>query len=178
MEEGNYELKPQEVNLFSIFRRIEKALGSLALKRKTGFVFTLFGQHTNLETEYVVLGEENLLEIMFANLIKNAIEASPEGGTISISIDTVGRTGQTFHLIDIHNTGVVPMDIRENFFEPYTTSGKEGGTGLGTHNAFLVARTHKGHISFTTSEEEGTHLAVCLPENLTSDQNAKAGRRF
>ena len=125
MEEGTYELKPQEVNLFSIFRRIEKALGPLALKRKTDFVFTLFGQHTNLETEYVVLGEENLLEIMFANLIKNAIEASPEGGTISISIDTVERPGQTFHLIDIHNMGVVPTDIRENFFDPYTTSGKK-----------------------------------------------------
>jgi len=166
MEEGSYKLKPQEVNLLSMFRRIEKALGTLALKRRTDFVFTLFGQHTNLDTGYVITGEETLLEIMFANLIKNAIEASPEGGTISISIDTVEMSGQTFHFIDIHNMGVIPMEICENFFEPYTTSGKEGGTGLGTHNAFLVARTHKGHISFTTSEEEGTHLTVRLPENL------------
>ena len=172
MEEGSYTLKPQEVDLFTIFRTIEKALGPLALKRRTDFVFTLFGQHTNLEAEYVIQGEETLLEIMFANLIKNAIEASPEGGSISISIDTVERSGQTFHFIDIHNMGVVPMDIRENFFEPYTTSGKEGGTGLGTHNALLVARTHKGGISFTTSEEEGTHLTVRLPKNLASDQNA------
>jgi len=166
MEEGSYKLKPQEVNLLSMFRRIEQALGPLALKRRTDFVFTLFGQHTNLDTGYVITGEETLLEIMFANLIKNAIEASPEGGTISISIDTVEMSGQTFHFIDIHNMGVIPMEICENFFEPYTTSGKKGGTGLGTHNAFLVARTHKGDISFTTSEEEGTHLTVRLPENL------------
>jgi len=166
MEEGSYKLNSQEVNLLSIFRRTEKALVPLTLKKRIEFVFTLFGRRTNLETEYVILGEETLLEMMFANLIKNAIEASPEGGTISVSIDTVERPGQIFHLIDIHNMGVVPMDIREKFFEPYTTKGKEGGTGLGTHNALLVARTHKGDISFTTSEEEGTHVTVRLPENI------------
>ena len=163
MEEGSYKLKPQKVNLLGIFRRIESELGPLVLKRKTDFAFTLFGQPINLETEYLILGEETLLEIMFANLIKNAIEASPERGTIRISIDTVERSGQPFHFIDIHNMGAVPMSIGKNFFEPYITRGKEGGTGLGTHNALLVARTHKGDISFTTSEVEGTHLKVCLP---------------
>jgi hypothetical protein len=56
-----------------------------------------------------------------------------------------------------------PVDIREKFFEPYTTTGKEGGTGLGTHNALLVARIHKGDISFTTSEQEGTHVTGPSP---------------
>jgi PAS domain S-box-containing protein len=166
MEEGSYELNPQEVNLLSMLRRIEKALRPLALRKRINLVFTLFGQRTNLETEYVILGEETLLEIMFANLMKNGIEASPEGGTISVSIDTLGEPGQAYHLIEIHNKGVVPMDIREKFFDPYTTKGKEDGTGLGTHNALLAARTHKGDISFTTSEEEGTHVMVRLPENL------------
>jgi nitrogen-specific signal transduction histidine kinase len=63
----------------------------------------------------------------------------------------------------MHNMGVVPTDLREKFFEPYTTKGKEGGTGLGTHNALLVARTHKGDISFSTSEKAGTHVTVRLP---------------
>jgi PAS domain S-box-containing protein len=163
MEQGNYELHPQEVNLLGILGRIEKELKPLVLRKRTNLVFTLFGRRTNLETEYAILGEETLLEMMFANLIKNGIEASPEGGTISVSIDTLGEPGEAFHSIDIHNMGVVPTDIREKFFEPYTTKGKEGGTGLGTHNALLVARTHKGDISFTTSEEEGTHVTVRLP---------------
>ena len=166
MEEGSYELNPQEVNLLGILRRIERELRPLALRKRTNVIITLFGRHTNPETEYVILGEEALLEIMFANLIKNGIEASPEGGTISIFIDTEREPGQTVHVIDIHNMGVVPTDIREKFFEPYTTKGKEGGTGLGTHNALLVARTHKGDISFTTSEQEGTHVTVRLPEDL------------
>jgi PAS domain S-box-containing protein len=167
MEEGSYKLNPQEVNLFGILRRIEKELKPLALRKRTNLIFILFGRGTNLETEYLILGEETLLEIMFANIIKNSIEASPEGGTITISIDAVGEQAQAFHLIDIHNMGVVPVDIREKFFEPYTTTGKEGGTGLGTHNALLVARTHKGDISFTTSEQEGTHVTVRLPKDLS-----------
>jgi len=169
MEEGSYTLKPQEVNICSVLQRIKKILKPLALKRKTVFVFTIDGQPTHLKGEYVILCEGALVEIMFANLIKNAIEASPEGGTIRISIDTVERSGQGFHCIDIHNMGVVPMEICENFFKPYTTSGKDGGTGLGTHNALLVARTHKGDIRFTTSEDEGTHVTVRLPKSLASD---------
>jgi len=167
MEEGSYQLNPQRVNLLSTLQRIEKTLKPLALRKRTNLVFTLFGQRTNLETEYLILGEETLLEIMFANLMKNGIEASPEGGTITVSIDAVGEPGQAFHLIDIHNKGVVPVDIHEKFFELYTTAGKEGGTGLGTHNALLVARTHKGDISFTTSEQEGTHVTVRLPKDLS-----------
>jgi PAS domain S-box-containing protein len=168
MEEGSYKLNPQEVNLLGILRRIEKALKPLAVKKRTNFVFTLYSRDTNLENEYVILGEETLLEIMFANLIKNGIEASPEGGSIRISIDTVLESGQAYHLIDIHNRGIVPMEIRKRFFAPYTTSGKEDGTGLGTHNALLVARTHKGDIRFTTSKKEGTHVTVRLP---TSSSN-------
>jgi PAS domain S-box-containing protein len=169
MEEGSYTLNPQEVNLLGTLRRIEKALKPLALRKRTNVAVTLFGRRTNLETEHVILGEESLLEIMFANLMKNSIEASPEGAAVSVSIDSVVRPARTFHLIDIHNRGVVPADIREKFFEPYTTKGKEDGTGLGTYNALLIARTHKGTITFTTSEQEGTHVTVRLPENVDAD---------
>jgi len=166
VEEGRYQMDPQEVNLLAVLGRIEKALEPLASRKKANLVISLFGRPTDPETEYIVSGEEILLETMFANLIKNSIEASPEGGTISVSIDTVEEPGQPFHLIDIHNKGVVPSDMREKFFEPYTTEGKEGGTGLGTYNALLVARIHKGDISFTTSKKEGTHVTLRMPENI------------
>lgn len=163
MEEGVYKLNPVEVNLFVILARIIRTLGNMATMKDVGFSFNLNGLPINLKNEYRVTGEENLMEIMFSNLIKNAIEASPRGGTVSISVNTVKKEKQPFHLIDIHNMGAIPMDIREKFFEPYTTSGKASGTGLGTHSALLVARTHRGDIDFTTSRKEGTHLLVRLP---------------
>ena len=163
MEEGVYKLNPVEVNLFGILARIIRTLGDMATIKDIRFSINLHGQPINLENEYRVTGEENLLEIMFSNLIKNAIEASPRGGTVTISVNTVKTDEKPFHLIDIHNMGAIPMDIREKFFEPYTTSGKMSGTGLGTHSALLVARTHRGDIDFTTSRKEGTHLLIKLP---------------
>jgi len=169
MEEGSYQLTPQKVNLLGMLRRIEEAFRPLAVKKRTKLAIALCGKPADRNSEYVIPGEETLLEMMFANLIKNSIEASPEGGTIRISIDTADRHGACVHVIDIHNRGVVPMDIRERFFEPYTTRGKEDGTGLGTHNALLVARTHQGDIRFTTSNKEGTHVTVYLPASLAYD---------
>ena len=166
MEEGVYKLNPVDVDLIVILMRIKKTLGDLALAKKVDFSFNLFGEQIDHKNNHVIKGEETLLEIMLTNLIKNAIEASPRGGTVTVSINTVDEHEQTFHLIDIHNMGEVPMAIRERFFEPYITSGKESGTGLGTHSALLVARTHKGDINFTTSKKEGTHLLVSLPVNI------------
>jgi PAS domain S-box-containing protein len=167
MEKGTYELNPRKVDLSCLLLQIKESLMPLSVRKGIKLLFSLYGRPTNLEAEYVIPGEETLLELMFANLIKNGIEASPEGGIVRIAIDTVEREGKHFHLIHIHNRGAVPLDIRERFFEPYTTSGKKDGTGLGTYNALLVARTHKGDISFTTSDIEGTHVMVLLPERFT-----------
>lgn len=165
MEEGTYELKPLEVDLFGVLKRIMKELSPLAIKNETTFKLYLLGREVDPESEYSVMGEENLIEAMFENLIKNAIEASPRGARVCISIDTCQRSGRVFHRIDIHNEGIVPPEIRETFFEPYVTSGKDNGTGLGTHSARLIALNHGGDVFFTTSENDGTHVIVCLPVN-------------
>lgn len=165
MEEGCYTLKPQGFNLLDMLQKIKTILGPLASKRRIKFISSLFGREIKPKDVYLVVAEEALLEIMFSNLIKNAIEASPGGGVITISIDREHMPEQTFHYINIHNMGAVPVDVRKNFFDPYTTSGKKGGTGLGTHNALLIARTHKGDIDFKTSKKEGTHLKIYLPDH-------------
>jgi len=69
---------------------------------------------------------------------------------------TVAReegNGRSDHVIDIHNEGVIPEEIRDRFLEPYTTSGKKGEAGWGPQR-LLVARTHHGTIEYTTSEAE------------------------
>ena len=111
----------------------------------------------------MIPGDEDLLEMMLANLIKNAVEASVEGEPVIVKMERGKYRGDNAYIIDIFNTRIIPREIRGNFFDPYTTSGKRGGVGLGTHNALLIARTHKGDIKFTSSREEGTHLLVILP---------------
>lgn len=163
MEEGTYELKSVPVNLIKVFDRLWQLFESYACKKSLKLTFFHFDQPIDPtkmpEMEYIVSGDESLLEIAFENLIKNAIEASPENAEISITFES----DDDFYMVDIHNYGVIPSEIRSRFFEPYVTCGKESGTGLGTHSARLVTSTHKGDISFTTSESEGTHVIVKLP---------------
>jgi len=94
---------------------------------------------------------------MFANLIKNAIEASPINEKITICIEENEHV-----IIQIHNKGVVPEEIRDKFFEKYITWGKTSGTGLGTYSAKLIAEIQEGKISLRSTETEGTTIKIQL----------------
>ena len=167
MEQGTYELNPQPVNLVDILKRIKIQLEPLTLQKKIAIRIAVSKPSKN-ETPETVNGDGDLLEMMLANLLKNAIEASPESAPIEIGLNASQVNDQKMHMIDIHNRAAIPEEIRDHFFEAYTTSGKKGGMGLGTYNASLIATTHQGNIRFTTSESEGTHVIVSLPSNLQS----------
>jgi PAS domain S-box-containing protein len=166
MEQGAYDPKPMQLNLIDIFHRVEQELKPTTKKREIPLSITVTDRcHKDSET-YLINGDEGLIEVMFSNLIKNAVEASPKGTPVHINIGGRVRQGQRFHFVDIHNSGTVPEEIRGNFFKPYATSGKKGGTGLGTYSALLVAKAHKGDIEFSTSEKQGTHVIVYLPKEV------------
>ncbi|MEF2229697.1 MAG: sensor histidine kinase [Pseudodesulfovibrio sp.] len=93
------------------------------------------------------------------NLVKNAIEASPREGYVTINCQTEPGAVR----IIIHNAGAVPEAIRGRFFEKYATMGKSCGTGLGTYSAQLIAKAHGGHIELATSEADGTTVSISLP---------------
>ncbi len=162
MEQGSYELNPQPVNLVDILSGIRDQLEPLTLKKNIT-IQIFVSDPSKEEKPEMVQGDEDLLEMMLANLLKNAIEASPENAPIKVNIKWDHADDRKMHAIDIHNRTEIPKEVRDHFFEAYITSGKKGGMGLGTYNASLIARTHKGNIRFTTSEAEGTHVIVALP---------------
>ncbi len=96
---------------------------------------------------------------MFSNLLGNAFEASPQDTMVEIDLE---RDGSQVTVI-ITNSGVVPMSIRDDFFEKYVTSGKEKGTGLGTYSARLCAETQNGSIRMEVLDERQTRIIVTLP---------------
>ncbi len=166
MEQGVYKLSPRPVDLVRILKAVVAELDPLLQKKGVRTELKLSGKTVNWDATYEVQGDEGLLEMLFANLLKNAIEASPDKETVHIAITSRQKDGKPYHHIDIHNQGTIPQDIRPVFFDPYTTSGKKGGSGLGTHCALLVVRNHQGDIHFTTSEKEGTHMVVELPHEI------------
>jgi CheY-like chemotaxis protein len=65
-------------------------------------------------------------------------------------------------MLAVHNPGVVPAEIAPRFFDKYVTSGKSGGTGLGTYSARLMARAQHGELQLRTSQESGTSVTLTL----------------
>ncbi len=158
MEKGTYEFNPTRVDLLTIFRTILDQL--VLLKDKAiGVKITMDGKPCEKGQYFMVQGEELLCYSMFANLLKNAVESSPQGGVIDITL----THGEPLAEIIIHNQGVVPREIRDRFFDKYSTAGKSDGTGLGTYSAKLITEAQKGAISMATDEASGTSLIIKLP---------------
>jgi PAS domain S-box-containing protein len=177
MEQGNYFFNPAPCNLVSIFKKIEADFFQLINSKNLDMTFSMNELPMNDNDIYTILGEKRQLENLFANLVKNAIEASSDNQLISVHMSSKNDT----HQIVVANQGVIPEEIQNRFFEKYATCGKKSGTGLGTYSAKLIAETHGGDICFRSNEQEGTQLIVSLPksnhdiiQHSTAPKNQKA----
>jgi len=161
MEQKTYPLNPVSVNLLHVIEKITVESGGLIRGRELKIHTLMQGNPVREKEYFYAKGEELLYYSMLANLIKNALEASPERETVTISLNKNPQTEES--IISIHNKGAVPEEIRDRFFEIYVTAGKKNGTGLGTYSAKLIAETLRGSIHMATSEENGTTLTVRIP---------------
>ncbi|MFZ6818524.1 response regulator [Undibacterium sp. Ji22W] len=151
MESGSYVFRPAIVDLKSIAASIAFGLSAQAMSKFVSL------QIICAEPQMYVEADDSLCYSIIGNLTKNAIEAAPEHSTVNLSL----INGDEVRLV-IHNLGCVPHELRENFFAKYATSGKSGGTGLGTYSSHLLATVQGGKLEMQTSEEAGTHLCLTL----------------
>ena len=100
-----------------------------------------------------------LLCRVIGNLTKNALEATPEGGVVTLSCR---RDGERF-TFSVHNDGVMPEKSQLQVFQrSFSTKGE--GRGLGTYGSRLLAERYlEGRVSFESTEERGTTFTVSLP---------------
>jgi two-component system, NtrC family, sensor histidine kinase HydH len=99
------------------------------------------------------------MERTVLNLLLNAIQASPDGGLVTIRTELKGREA----LISIGDEGPgIPAEIRKQIFFPFFTTKKEG-TGLGLSIAYKIVKAHGGKITVTNSSRRGTIFEVHLP---------------
>jgi hypothetical protein len=159
MERGVYELNPQPVDLLPILDNIAAELRGVAESKDLAMDIVVRGRPRREGDASCFGAMEMLCYTMFSNLVRNALEASPQGGRVIVELSENAAME-----VAVRNAGSVPREIRSRFFQKYVTAGKKDGTGLGTYGARLIAQTHGGRIRMETSEEKGTTVTVFFPK--------------
>lgn len=107
-----------------------------------------------------ISGDENMLRIIFSNLLLNAIQASERKSKIDINL-FFGEKGAEINFID-YGVGI-PEDAREKIFDVFYTT-KPEGTGLGLSIVKKLIEANKGEIELIP-REKGAHFRVKIPYN-------------
>lgn len=111
------------------------------------------------DSNSTVMVDEGCIRAALLNLLLNAIQAMPTGGTLSIT----GATAGEMHSLEIKDTGSGMTEERLNkIFEPFN-SDKPGGLGLGLPYAKKIIEEHGGKIRVESKPGEGTRLWIILP---------------
>jgi len=112
-----------------------------------------------------ILADPHQLEQVFLNILKNATEAMPEGGTIVISASVREREPGRFLEVQIADTGIgIPPENLPRIFDPFFTTKEVGkGTGLGLSVSYGIVRAHRGYIEVKSEVGKGSLFTVALP---------------
>ncbi|MFA9556886.1 PAS domain S-box protein [Evansella sp. AB-rgal1] len=147
----------EKINVQTVIESTVSLLSAEALLHNIELV-----QECDLPEPYME-GEEDKLKLVFINIIKNAIEAMPNGGKIYITAEQEDGT----IVIKIMDKGIgIPPERLKKLGEPFY-SNKEKGTGLGLMICNRIIKNHQGSLQIESKVNEGTTLSVRLPKTLS-----------
>ncbi|PXF58730.1 MAG: hypothetical protein C4B58_05385 [Deltaproteobacteria bacterium] len=166
LEHGSYKPSQEQFNFMEIVAQVRSVLRSIADNKNVDIVIIFNKKFYTLEHRLPFIGDKIYLQSALDNLVKNAIEASPQNRPVKIKV----KHDDERVLVSVHNWGMIPEQVRSCFFEKYATAGKKDGTGIGTYMARLIVISHGGSILFKTSMDEGTTVEIELPIQCLNEE--------
>lgn len=146
------DLLRSEVDVFTLVGYIASIAKAQALGKRVSITL-------NIEDGCVLNGNEDQLQQALLNLMRNAIDASPDGGVVSVRCDPYGDLVR----IEVENQGMpISTHVLPKIFEPFFTA-KSGGTGLGLPIAKKIAEAHDGTLTLEKNVEGHILFALLLP---------------
>jgi signal transduction histidine kinase/ActR/RegA family two-component response regulator len=143
-----------------------------ALPQERGIVIDLRRNFTANRVE--ILGDEIELRDALTNLIFNAVDAMPEGGTLTLATGTrPGVDPLPNVLIEVIDTGIgMDEETRRRCMEPFFTTKGERGTGLGLASVYGMLRRHDADFEIDSAPGKGTTVRMVF--QALTDRNARA----
>lgn len=124
----------------------------------------------HIASNAMVMGDDSELREVLVNMVFNAIDAMPEGGTLSLTTQTAGDSV----VITVVDTGVgMYPEVRSKIFDPFFTTKGKAGLGLGLAVSFGIIRRHGGNIEVESQYGRGTEFRITLPIAKMAQQSAE-----
>jgi PAS domain S-box-containing protein len=151
--------KPQSVqynrrSLTELLEQVAYFLEPLSILKNVQIVLESVG-------EVWIECDENQIKQVLINLIKNAVESMPEGGTVTAAAASLG-TGTVQLTVQDQGVGIPEQKLKQ-LGEPFYTT-KDKGTGLGLMVSFKIIENHQGKIEAFSEVGKGTLFRITLPE--------------
>jgi signal transduction histidine kinase len=140
-------------------------LGDLVLR----YMMTELAKNKKVEIDKMsvavtVQSDKVIVGRILDNMVKNALEATLPGGTVTVGCTRAGDQVRFW----VHNDGFIPREIQLQIFNrSFSTKGHD--RGLGTYSMLLLSNFLHGTVSFTTSKEQGTTFSLNIPEVFPDD---------
>jgi two-component system, NtrC family, sensor histidine kinase PilS len=190
-------LSPQEQRLMSIVlketerlnksiadflrfvRPQEKHAAEFDIAASLSETLELFGNSPELRADHVIngeieppsfhiIGDSDQIRQVFWNLARNAVQAMPNGGTLTVR---TSFDDDSYHIVFADSgRGMTDGDLRR-LFQPFRTN-FPSGTGLGMAISYRIVQEHGGKIEVSSREGAGTTITVTLPNTLYAEHHA------
>ena len=154
LEADRFALREEEVDLGQLLGQAHLSFAEEARRR---------GVELDIDScdEFVVMTDGDRVLQIVSNLIGNALQWTPRGGTVALSLSETSGAA----MITVADSGPgIPAELRENVFRPfYSKDGGQGGTGLGLAIAYELTQALGGRIELETEIGAGAQFNLILP---------------
>lgn len=153
-KDDRYLVQPSRISLADIRNELHLVVDGHAAMTGRNLAETWPDTDLRIKTDLLLVSK------VLGNMVINALEATPEGGTISLTTRVQGDD----LVWEVRNPGEIPAEIQERIFQRYFSTKADMGRGLGTYSMKLFGETFLGgSVDFTSSEKDGTCFTLRLP---------------
>jgi signal transduction histidine kinase/CheY-like chemotaxis protein len=130
------------------------------------------GLELQIRSKALLMGDESELREVLVNMVFNAIDAMPQGGTLTLATNEAGDSVE----ISVSDTGTgMSEEVRSRIFDPFFTTKGKTGMGLGLAVSYGIIRRHEGAVEVDSELNRGSTFRIRLPVARGAVKTAPTG---